>query len=65
MVSTHPLLFERWCFELFFPDAVEQRRRLGYQGLIFLILDGFSGHTSDATEDGFSYFGIFPILIPP
>jgi hypothetical protein len=44
------LLFERWCIELFFPDTVEQRRRLGYMGLILLILDGFSGHRSDAIE---------------
>jgi hypothetical protein len=57
------LFFERWCFELFFPDTAEQRRRLGYTGLIFLILNGFSGHPSEAIEDGSSYVGIFPIVI--
>jgi hypothetical protein len=59
------LFFDRWCFELFFPDTVEQYCRFRYTGFIFLILDGCSGHASDAIEDGFSYFGMFPIAILP
>jgi hypothetical protein len=57
------LLFERWCFEVF-PDTVERCRRLGYTGLIFLILDGFSEQTNNSMEDGFSHLGTFPIVIP-
>jgi hypothetical protein len=32
-------LFGRWCLEVFLPDIVERRIILGYEGIIFLVLD--------------------------
>jgi hypothetical protein len=58
-------LFEEWCFTVFLPDVLEQRQRLGYAGFVFLILDGFSGHTTEAIEEEFLRYGVFAITLPP
>jgi hypothetical protein len=57
-------LFEEWFFTIYIPDTLEQRRRLGYAGLIFLILDGFSGHVTESIEEGCVHFGIRMLKIP-
>jgi hypothetical protein len=58
-------LFEWWVFNLFIPDTLLQRQKLGYAGLIFLILDGFAGHDSEPVQEAFLYYGIHPLVIPP
>jgi hypothetical protein len=44
-------LFAEWAEAIFFPDTIQTRQSLGYVGPIFLILDGFAGHFSDALRN--------------
>lgn len=52
-------LFQQWCFDIFLPDTIESRPVLGYGGPVFLIMDGFTGHTTNAIEDSFLQYGIW------
>jgi hypothetical protein len=46
------------------PDTLEQRQRLGYTGMVFLIPDGFSGHVRNATKEVRVCYGIRMLAIP-
>jgi hypothetical protein len=47
------------------PDTLEELPRFGYAGMVFLSLDGFSGHVTDAIEEACVYYEIQMIAIPP
>jgi hypothetical protein len=57
--------FGEWFFTIFIPDTLEQRRRLGYVGMVFLILDGVSGHISEVIEEACVYYGVRMLKSPP
>jgi hypothetical protein len=59
------MLFEGWCFTVFLPDVIAQRERLGYAGLVFHILDGFSGHSTKAIEEALLHYGVVVIVLSP
>jgi hypothetical protein len=57
-------LFEEWFLTIFIADTLDQRRRLGYAGMVFLIHDGFSAHMSEAIEEACIYYGVQMLKIP-
>jgi hypothetical protein len=57
-------LFTEWFFAIHISDAREQRQRSGYAGIVFLILDEFAGHVTDAIEDVCVCYGIRMFTIP-
>ena len=44
-------LFIRWLNETFVPEVKERRSKYNYTGKAYLIMDGFSGHTSQEVMD--------------
>ena len=58
-------IFERWAFEVFFPEMQRRRERYNYDGEILLILDGFGPHSSDEFLNGCTENGVIPLPIPP
>jgi hypothetical protein len=59
------MLFEERCSTVFLPDVLAQWERLGYGGPVFLILDGFSGHSTEGIEEAFLQYGVVVILLSP
>jgi hypothetical protein len=43
-------LFEDWLENVLIPDVTTQRQRLGWEGSVFLILDGFSEYLTTVTR---------------
>jgi hypothetical protein len=58
-------LFQVEVFDVFMPDTIGQREKLGYGGRILRIFDGFTGHTIDMIEESFIYHERCAIIIPP
>jgi hypothetical protein len=52
-------------FTIYFPDTLKHCERLAYAEIVFFILDGFSGHVTDAIEEACVYQGIRMLTIPP
>jgi hypothetical protein len=40
-------------------------QRLGYGGLLLVILDGFTGYTTEEIEEVFLHYSVFVILLAP
>jgi hypothetical protein len=51
-------LFEDSLENVLVLDVIAQRQRLGWEGSVFHILDGFSGHLTDAVEENCLFYGI-------
>jgi hypothetical protein len=56
---------EEWYFTVLLPDVLAQQERLGYGGPVFLILNVFSGHSTEAIEEAFLQYGVVVIVLPP
>jgi transposase len=58
-------LFVEWAMTVFFPDTIQMRQSLGYEGPVFLVLDGFSGHIPDTIEEQCLFYGVVLVVVPP
>jgi hypothetical protein len=57
-------LFNDWLEKVLIPDAIIQRERFGWEGPIFLVLDGFSGHLTDLVDKSCLFYGIELLILP-
>jgi hypothetical protein len=60
-----PHFFTEWAEAVFFPDTIQTRRTLRYAAPIFLILDRFAGHPSDAVDEQCLFYGVVLLVVPP
>jgi hypothetical protein len=58
-------IFAEWAEVVLFPDTIRMCQSLDHAGSIFLILDGFASHLSDAMEEQCLFYRVMLIIIPP
>ena len=57
--------FEEWCERVLFTYIRMKRCELKYTGEAILIIDGFTGHSSDYILDRFTKEGVLPVFLAP